>query len=178
MSDTRQRVGGQAGIALPLRLGAFGGLVALCLLAPLAGAQPATTVTDPMRGPIPIPANTRPPLLGNAVNDDIRRPRNYDLQPPTIPHRIDGYQVDKNFNKCLDCHARDNTAFSHAIPVSATHYIDRTGKVLTHVSTRRYFCLQCHVAQDPVRPLVGNSFRNVEAVTPQLPPQSPSAKQK
>ena len=53
------------------------------------------------------------------------------MQPPTIPHRVDGYQVDKNFNKCLDCHARAKTEFSQAIPVSATHYIDRSGKVLT-----------------------------------------------
>ena len=155
------------------RLRAFGWLAGPWLLySATAWAQPAANVVDPMRGPIPIPANTRPPLLGNAVNDDNRRPRNYDLQPPTIPHRVDGYQIDKNFNKCLDCHARDNTAFSHAIPVSATHYIDRDGKVLKHVSTRRYFCLQCHVPQDPVRPLVGNSFQNVDTVMPQPTPQS------
>jgi cytochrome c-type protein NapB len=139
-------------------------LFALSLLAPPAWAQPQTDVMDPMRGTTPIPAKTRPPLLGNAVNNDERRPRNYDLQPPTIPHRVDGYQIDKNFNKCLDCHARDNTAFSHAIPVSATHYVDRTGKVLRHVSTRRYFCMQCHVPQDPVRPLVGNTFQNTDAL--------------
>ena len=99
------------------------------------------------------------------MNDDVRRPRNYDLQPPTIPHRVDGYQIDKNFNKCLDCHARAKTDFSQAIPVSSTHYIDRSGKVLDHVSTRRYFCMQCHIAQDPVRPLVGNSFQGVDALT-------------
>ena len=56
------------------------------------------------------------------------------MQPPTIPHRVDGYQVDKNFNKCLDCHARAKTEFSQAVPVSATHYIDRSGKVLDHIS--------------------------------------------
>ena len=138
---------------------------ALGLVASLASADSTTTVVDAMRGPVPIPDATRPPLLGNAVNDDVRRPRNYDLQPPTIPHRVDGYQVDKNFNKCLDCHARAKTDFSQAIPVSSTHYIDRSGKVLDHVSTRRYFCMQCHIAQDPVRPLVGNSFRGVDALT-------------
>jgi len=31
------------------------------------------------------------------------------------------------------------------------------------VSTRRYFCMQCHVPQEPVQPLVGNSFRNAGA---------------
>lgn len=130
--------------------------VALWLM--LACAQAAPFV-DAMRGPTPITATTEPPRLGNAINDDHRPKRNYSAQPPIIPHRIDGYQVDKNFNKCLDCHAREKTAFSQATPVSPTHYIDRSGKVLDRISTRRYFCKQCHVAQENVPPLVGNGFR-------------------
>jgi cytochrome c-type protein NapB len=31
--------------------------------------------------------------------------------------------------------------------------------VLDRISTRRYFCKQCHVAQENVPPLVGNGFR-------------------
>ena len=112
-----------------------------------------------MRGVTPIEMETSPPRLANAVNDDQRLQRNFKNQPPVIPHRVDGYQVDKNFNKCLDCHARDKTELSRAIPVSSTHYIDRTGKVLDRVSTRRYFCQQCHIAQDPKVPLVGNGFK-------------------
>jgi cytochrome c-type protein NapB len=119
----------------------------------------AAPLVDAMRGPTAITATTEPPRLGNAVNDDVRLKRNYSYQPPVIPHRIDGYQVDKNFNKCLDCHAREKTDFSQAVPVSKTHYIDRSGKTLDHISTRRYFCKQCHVAQDNVPPLVGNAFR-------------------
>ena len=138
-------------------------LSALCLLATTVwAAQSSTTFVDAARGPVPISEATHPPLLRNAVNDDARQPRNYDMQPPIIPHRVDGYQVDKNFNKCLDCHAHAKTAFSQAVPISPTHYKDRNGKVLDHVSTRRYFCLQCHVPQDPVRPLVGNSFKGVD----------------
>jgi cytochrome c-type protein NapB len=132
-------------------------LVALLLVATtLARAEP---FVDAARGPTPIPATIDPPRLNNWVNDDTPLPRNYSLQPPIIPHRIDGYQVDKNFNKCLDCHAREKTPFSQATPVSPTHYIDRSGKVLDHISTRRYFCKQCHVPQEPVKPLVGNTFR-------------------
>lgn len=86
-------------------------------------------------------------------------PRDFVQQPPLIPHTIRGYTVTKNFNKCLDCHARERTTVSQAIPVSATHYIDRSGQRLDHISTRRYFCKQCHVAQEPVQPLVGNRFR-------------------
>jgi nitrate reductase (cytochrome), electron transfer subunit len=132
-------------------------LAGLLLVAPPWGAS-APAFSDAMRGPTPITATTRPPRLGNAVNDDVRLPRSHPLQPPIIPHRVDGYQVDKNFNKCLDCHAKVRTAFSLAVPVSATHSVDRDGKVLGQVSTRRYFCMQCHVAQEAVAPLVGNGF--------------------
>jgi len=133
-------------------------VLSFAMWAALACAQAAPLV-DAMRGPTAITATTEPPRLGNAVNDDTRLKRNYSYQPPIIPHRIDGYQVDKNFNKCLDCHAREKTDFSQAIPVSKTHYIDRSGKTLDHISTRRYFCKQCHVAQENVPPLVGNGFR-------------------
>ena len=128
----------------------------LALAAALAWAEPQV---DAMRGPTPIPNATQPPRLSNAVNDDNRVPRNYAQQPPVIPHRVDGYQIDKNFNKCLDCHARAKTDFSLAVPVSSTHYMNREGKVLAQVSTRRYFCMQCHVPQEPAKPLVGNSFQ-------------------
>jgi cytochrome c-type protein NapB len=138
----------------------------LTLLAAMAWGQTSTGFVDPLRGPVPITETTRPPLLRNAVNNDERLPRNYDRQPPIIPHQVDGYQVDKNFNKCLDCHTRENTEFSNAIPVSASHYRGRDGKKLEHVSTRRYFCQQCHVAQDAVRPLVGNSFRGSGSAAP------------
>ena len=128
----------------------------LALAAAPAWAEP---LVDAMRGATPILEATKPPRLSNAVNDDVRMPRNFAQQPPVIPHRVDGYQIDKNFNKCLDCHARGKTEFSLAVPVSSTHYVNREGKVLAQISTRRYFCMQCHVAQEPAKPLVGNSFR-------------------
>ena len=130
----------------------------LALFAALAWAEPPGIV-DAMRGPTPIMQKTQPPRMTNEVNDDIRQPRNFAQQPPVIPHRVNGYQIDKNFNKCLDCHARAKTDFSLAVPVSSTHYMNREGKVLAQVSTRRYFCLQCHVAQEPAKPLVGNSLQ-------------------
>ena len=145
-------------------------LSCVALFASLAWGAPEQALVDALRGRVAIPDETKPPLLRNAVNDDARRPRNYEWQPPIIPHRVDGYQIDQNFNKCLDCHARGKTEFSQAIPVSATHYIDRSGTVLDHVSTRRYFCMQCHVPQEPVQPLVGNSFRNAGALNSDTQP--------
>ena len=146
-------------------------LILLAAVLPLAVAFAQTPASAPgfkdaARGATPIPAESSPPQLRNAINDDNRLKRNYSLQPPIIPHRVDGYQVTKDFNKCLDCHARERTAFSQAVPVSETHYIDRNGKVLPRISTRRYFCQQCHVAQEPVPPLVGNGFRGDPADAP------------
>lgn len=128
-------------------------------------AQPvAQHFHDNARGATPIMETTKPPVLGNAVNDDVRRTRNYAMQPPVIPHRVDGYQVDKNFNKCLDCHARSKAEAYQAVPVSITHYMTRDGDMLGQVSTRRYFCMQCHVSQDAVRPLVNNTFQDVDTL--------------
>ena len=95
-------------------------------------------------------------------NKDIRRERNYPEQPPTIPHSIRGYHVDKNANKCLTCHSRANSARAQAPMISITHYTDRDQQTLAAVAPRRYFCTQCHVPQQDVKPLVENRFKNID----------------
>ncbi|HSX71162.1 MAG TPA: nitrate reductase cytochrome c-type subunit [Pseudomonas sp.] len=102
------------------------------------------------------------PPLAEDENKDLKRERNYPEQPPTIPHTIRGYQVDKNGNKCLTCHSRSNSAKTQAPMISITHYMDRDGQTLAAVSPRRYFCTQCHVPQQEVKPLVGNDFRTID----------------
>ncbi len=46
------------------------------------------------------------PRIPKVVNSDERQVRNYPEQPPLIPHKIDGYQIDKRLNKCMTCHSR------------------------------------------------------------------------
>jgi cytochrome c-type protein NapB len=94
----------------------------------------------------------------------VRRVRAFAWQPPTIPHRIDGYQVDRNANRCMMCHARDRIEESRAIPLSPTHYMNRDGTMRGDVSPRRYFCTTCHVPQEDVKPLVANRFETFESV--------------
>ena len=48
------------------------------------------------------------------------------------------------------------------ITIAQNLYMDRDGQVLAAVSPRRYFCTQCHVTQQEVKPLVGNAFRNID----------------
>ena len=143
----------------------------------LAAAAPAQGLVDAMRGSTPIAAETKPPLLpGSAENKDIRRTRAYSMQPPTIPHKIDGYQIDRQANRCLMCHARTKAEESQAVPIGVTHYMDRDGNVLADVSPRRYFCDQCHVAQMEMKPLVGNTFQDVDTMLKGPPTKAASKK--
>jgi cytochrome c-type protein NapB len=123
---------------------------------------------DALRRGIPLDREGRPAPMPKTENADLKRKRAYPDQPPTIPHAIDGYQVDKNSNRCLLCHSRANAETFQAPMVSVTHFIDRDGQVLASVSPRRYFCTQCHVVQTDAKPLVGSTFRDVdELMTPQ-----------
>jgi len=90
--------------------------------------------------------------------------RDYLHQPPLIPHKIRGYDVDLNSNKCLSCHSWKNYRKAGATKVSMTHFETRDGAQLSDVSPRRYFCSQCHVTQADAKPLVKNDFKSVEAL--------------
>ncbi|MBC5784115.1 nitrate reductase cytochrome c-type subunit [Ramlibacter sp. USB13] len=118
---------------------------------------------DVMRG-APITETTKPPPITNPDNSDIKRVRNYSMQPPVIPHKVEGYQIDKNANRCMFCHARTRTQESQAPMISVTHFQDRSGNHLAELSPRRYFCMQCHVPQADLQPLVANRFVDVDAM--------------
>lgn len=112
----------------------------------------------------PIDVELEPPKMARVDNSDIKRKRAYPMQPPTIPHKVDQYQVDLNANKCMSCHSRRRSQDSQAPMVSVTHYQDRDGNFLADISTRRYFCQQCHVTQDNVKPLLANEFVDIDEI--------------
>jgi cytochrome c-type protein NapB len=140
-------------------------MAAIFLFAALAAdaQQAGGGLQDSMRGTTPILEESSPPPLVNQENKDVRRTRAFAWQPPTIPHRIDGYQIDRSANRCMFCHARTRIEESKAIPLSLTHYMDRDGTLRGDVSPRRYFCTSCHVPQDEVKPLIGNTFVDFDA---------------
>jgi cytochrome c-type protein NapB len=119
---------------------------------------------DGLRRNIPITTEVTPLPMAQVENFDVRRGRAYPMQPPTIPHSIDGYQVDLNSNRCMLCHARSTAAQFQAPEVSVTHYMDRNDQFLAEISPRRYFCVQCHVVQTNARPLVENGFRDIDTL--------------
>ncbi len=113
------------------------------------------------------------PLEGSSGKVEVKRvpkdgdliQRNYVQQPPLIPHKIDGYQINLDFNKCMTCHSWSRYKETGATKISQTHFKDRNGVDLATVSARRYFCTQCHVPQANAKPLVENTFKPVEAIS-------------
>ena len=133
----------------------------LCLAVTAAFAQNQVAT---LRGNADLAETEGAPVIAKVINSDIRQVRNYPEQPPVIPHKIDGYQIDAKYNQCLTCHARSAIEVSQAPMVSVTHFMDRDGQFLASVSPRRFFCTQCHVPQSDAPPLSENSFVDVDEV--------------
>lgn len=132
--------------------------LSLAVLPGLAPAQDPAKPLRSLRGPAPI-TDLNPSQAYRMERHDRLIARNYEQQPPVIPHNVKGYQITRNVNMCMVCHARAAAPTSGATAVGKSHYLDREGRILVNLSTRRYFCLQCHVPQHDAEPLVRNDFR-------------------
>jgi cytochrome c-type protein NapB len=132
-------------------------LAAILAFAPATGAFAQAQPPKLIRGDTPVPETNRSEAF-KYDRPDRPIPRNYAQQPPIIPHNVKGYQITTNVNMCMSCHAKTRAQATGATPVGASHYLDREGKQLPNISTRRYFCLQCHVPQFNADPLVPNTF--------------------
>ena len=136
-------------------------VAALLLIASQAMAQNQVAT---LRGASGLAAEGPPPPIARTLNTDLRQVRNYPEQPPIIPHKIEAYQIDLNVNQCMTCHSRTAIEISQAPMISITHFMDREGQFLATASPRRYFCTQCHVPATDSRPLVVNTFVDVDQV--------------
>ena len=132
------------------------------LTAPVAAAE-----VESLRGPAALDEPSRPSENITYAKDGEPIARDYVQQPPLIPHKIRGYRIDRNSNKCLSCHSWKKYREAGATKISQTHFEDRDKHVLANISARRYFCTQCHVPQANARPLVENTFEPVTAISEQ-----------
>jgi len=136
--------------------------------AELASAADAPAPTGPvklqgLRGGTPLNQDNAPTAI-KQERDHAPADRDFMQQPPLIPHTISGYQITKNFNKCMDCHSFGKAKGSGAPRVSVTHFKTRDGQELDNISPRRYFCTQCHVPQTDAKPLVENTFQRARGM--------------
>lgn len=144
----------------------FATLTAGLLVAGWALAAPAhAQQLQSLRGKLELEdINPAPDVIKQQMPGDGKFGRAYRQQPPLIPHRIDSYQVTKDFNQCMTCHDWPANIKAGAPKVSETHYNDREGNRLDKVSGARYFCSQCHAPQADAKPLVTNIFQNATEV--------------
>jgi len=138
-----------------------------CLATPLAWSAGEDAGLKSLGGETDLTQEPKAPELKSWERDRGPIPRNYVQQPPLIPHAIEGYRINKKFNKCLTCHSWANYQEAGATKISQTHFADRDGHVLSNVSARRYFCTQCHVPQVDAPPLVENTFEPVKVLQKQ-----------
>jgi nitrate reductase (cytochrome), electron transfer subunit len=116
-----------------------------------------------LRGGTPVTQDNAP-TASHQERDHPVGDRDFVQMPPLIPHTTAGYQITKNFNKCMDCHAFQKAKASGATKVSVTHFRTRENSELDNISPRRYFCTQCHVAQTDAKPLVENTFQRARGL--------------
>ena len=88
--------------------------------------------------------------------------RTYEQQPPLIPHGIEKYDLNLRLNGCLKCHSEATAEKENTKPTPESHFLDRDGKKLDKLSSRRYFCTQCHTVQLKGNPLVENTFEGLK----------------
>ncbi len=127
------------------------------------GANAAPVQIDSLRQGRPLTENI-PIHPAKQERDSAPLDRDFVQQPPLVPHTIDGYQITKNYNKCMDCHSFQNAKLSGATKVSVTHFRTREGQELDNISPRRYFCTACHVPQTDAKPLVDNNFQRARGL--------------
>jgi nitrate reductase (cytochrome), electron transfer subunit len=120
---------------------------------------------ESMRGGQDLREDSKAPAFKRWQQDQQPVKRNYLQQPPIVPHPIEGYRINLRQNKCLSCHSWRRYKETGATKISLTHFRSRFGSELADVSPLRYFCTQCHAPQRDARPLVGNTFTPVEAMT-------------
>ena len=155
---------------LHILVGACAGVLLAAALVLSVGAQEAPRQglkpgLKSLRGDVGLEeVNPAPDVVKQEAPSDGQFGRAYRQQPPLIPHRIDNYQVSRDFNKCMSCHDWPANVKAGAPKVSETHYVDREGKRLDKISGRRFFCTQCHVPQADAKPLVNNTFQNATEV--------------
>ncbi len=90
--------------------------------------------------------------------------RNFEKQPPLVPHSVDGYNIFPGDNSCLDCHISDEFKGKKMPMLGASHFL-KPAKPSAEpvVDMQRWQCDSCHVAQVDAKPLVDNDFQGLAA---------------
>ena len=137
-------------------------LAAFGLLLITSGTVTAKESVASLRGTADLEGSSLKVTKKKVVSQEGGFERSYKQQPPMIPHKIDKYKISLKNNGCMKCHSKKNYKKEKAPLVGESHFLSRDGKKLQEVSSRRYFCNQCHAPQVDANPLVKNEFEGVK----------------
>lgn len=126
------------------------------LAALLGGSSIAVADVTSLRGGHDINADSAVPTRKNRFKDADPFARTWKEQPPVMPHKDHSISIKEN--ECMECHSDENYEEEEATQISRSHFMDRAGNNLDHLSGSRFFCNQCHAPQYRVDPLVVNEF--------------------
>lgn len=137
-------------------------LAAFALLLVTSGTVTAKESIASLRGTEDLEGKSLKVTKKKVISQEGGFERSYKQQPPMIPHKIDKYKINLKNNGCLKCHSKKNHKKEKAPMLGESHFLTRDGKKLEKVSSRRYFCNQCHAPQVDANPLVKNDFEGVK----------------
>ena len=129
-----------------------------------ASAGMAGEVTS-LRGATAIDENSTEPERVRYLDEQERYAKDYEEQPPLVPHPTEKYAINLAENRCLECHSWADYEEAGATKVSASHFPDGVGGDAVPIAGNRYFCNQCHVAQVDAEPLVENIYEPAKAAS-------------
>ncbi len=136
--------------------------LAMLVIGMVSVAQAGDEAIRSLRGVHGINELSEAPMSANVILPEKGiHPRDIPHQPPLIPHKTDKTRISLMKNQCLGCHGKLEFKEVGATEIGKNHYINRAGKTLGHISTRYYFCTQCHAPQENLKPLVTNNFKSI-----------------
>ena len=122
----------------------------------------ASIAVQSLRGDSALDADANKVMKHKVITQEGGFDRSFKLQPPMIPHTVDKYRITLKGNGCLKCHSEKAYEKEKAPKVGDSHYVTRDGETLKTISSRRYFCSQCHAPQVKSDPLVENVYEGIE----------------
>jgi len=135
------------------------GIAITSIVLPVQSASSQEAETLSLRGAVELNENNTAPMVPKQDTKGIFK-LEYRQQPPFIPHKIKGYDINLKVNQCMACHDWPNNVDFGAPKISETHYTNREGVALDHVARTRWNCNQCHVPQVNAKELVANDFKS------------------
>ena len=135
-------------------------LLSTCMVLVFTGV--ALGAVDSLRGGTDIPQGSLTPVEGKQMVVKGGIERSYRQQPPVIPHETEKDEINLKVNTCMNCHSEKTYEQKKAPKIGESHFVDREGKKLETLSSRRYFCNQCHAPQINAEPLVENNFQGIK----------------